>query len=323
LCNVAKLFLRKTMIIKPSRIRLDASTVCQLKCPSCKTAKGITAKILGAQTLKFENFKNLVDNNVWIREIELSSQGEMFLNPDLLRIMEYAYKKNIFLSASTGVNLNTVCEEVLEGLVKYRFGLLTCAIDGASQETYKIYRRGGDFKKVLYYIKTINQIKKRYRSVLPKLRWQFILFGHTEHEILKARKMALQLGMEFYTKIASDDFSPIKNKNKVRRQLDEDVPLTTNEYRKRYKKVYLSKRVCAQLWLHPQINSDGRVLGCSINFHGDYGNAFKEDLLEILNGEKMNYARLMLLGKQKEQSDIPCVKCPLYQEMKATDCWFY
>ena len=66
------------MPIKPVKIRLDASTICQLKCPTCKTTDGITARDLGARTLKFENFKNLVDANPWIKQVELSSQGENF-----------------------------------------------------------------------------------------------------------------------------------------------------------------------------------------------------------------------------------------------------
>ncbi len=310
------------MQIKPHKIQLDASTICQLKCPSCKTTQGKTAKVLGSQTLKFENFKKLIDANSWIKEIELSAQGEIFLNRDLLKIMKYAYEKQVFLSAGTGANLNTVSDEVLEGLVKYQFRFLTCAIDGASSETYRIYRRGGDFEKVIDHVKKINEFKSKYHSVFPKLRWQFILFGHTEHEILKARRMALKLGMEFRTKIASDDFSPIRNKALVRKQIGEQAT-DCDEYRRKYGKVYLTGHICAKMWLRPQINSDGKVLGCSVNYWGDYGNAFKEDLIGILNSEKMNYARAMLLGKKKEREDIPCLQCPLYREMKATNCWVF
>ena len=310
------------MQIRPSRIRLDASTVCQLKCPTCKTTDGITARDLGAQTLKFENFKNLVDANPWIRQIELSSQGEIFLNRDLLKIIEYAYEKKISLSAGTGTNLNTVSDEMLEGLVKYQFNLITCAIDGASRETYQIYRRGGDFEKVMANIRKINEFKIKYRSTLPKLRWQFIPFGHNEHEILLAKRMALKLGMEFQVKIAWGDFSPVKNKDLVKRVSGLHAT-SRDEYREEHGKVYLAERVCSQMWIQPQINSDGRVLGCCMNHWGDYGNAFKEDLLGILNGAKMNYARGMLLRKEKEKDDIPCVQCPWYKEMKMTNRWLF
>ncbi|MDP2653380.1 MAG: radical SAM protein [Candidatus Omnitrophota bacterium] len=310
------------MQIKPSQIRLDASTVCQLKCPTCKTTSGLTARTLGSKTLKFADFENFVAANPWIRHIELSSQGEIFLNRDLLKIVEHAYAKKITLSAATGVNLNTVSEEMLEGLVKYQFSVITCSIDGASRETYRIYRRGGDFEKVMENIRKINELKIQYRSVWPRLRWQFIAFGHNEHEILLARKMALKFGMEFYVKLAWDDFSPVKNKYLVKR-ISGLRAASREEYRKAYGRIYLGEKDCSQMWLQPQINPDGRVLGCCQNHWGDYGNAFEEDLVGILNNEKMNYARAMLLGKEKERDDIPCTRCPLYKEMKRSQRWLF
>lgn len=308
------------MPIRPSKIRLIASTICQLKCPTCLTTEGITAKHLGSQMLKFENFKNLIDANPWIREIELAGEGELFLNRELLKIMKYAHEKKVVLKAGGGSNLNTVSKETLEGLVKYQFNFLSCAIDGATNKTYKIYRRGGDLKKVIANIKTINAFKLKYKSTLPTLNWQFVLFGHNEHEIYLAKLMARKLGMEFSVKLAWKGFSPVKNETLVK---EATGLLATNrdEFRKEYGGVYLSSHLCSQLWIGPQINADGRVFGCCANIWNDYGNAFNEDLLGILNSEKMKYARSMLLRKKKEREDIPCLKCPLYSEMKLTNNW--
>jgi MoaA/NifB/PqqE/SkfB family radical SAM enzyme len=310
------------MKINPSKIGLDASTVCQLKCPSCSTTDGVIARKLGSKTLKFEDFKKIVDANPWIRGIELSNWGEIFLNRDLLKIARYAHEKNIVLDAANGVNLNTVKEEMLEGLVKYRFGVITCSIDGASDETYKIYRKGGDFERVMANIGKINGYKAQYRSALPKLRWQFIAFGHNEHEIPRARQMARKLGMEFYVKLAWDDFSPVKDKNMVGALSGMSVA-NRKEYQEKYGKIYWAEKICSQLWTRPQINCDGRVLGCCVNYWGDYGNAFEEDLTGILNNEKMNYARAMLLGKKEERKDIPCTQCHWYKEMKKSDTWLF
>ncbi len=43
-----------------------------------------------------------------------------------------------------GVNLNHARDEVLEGLVKYRVRGVKCSIDGASPETYRVYRIRGN-----------------------------------------------------------------------------------------------------------------------------------------------------------------------------------
>ena len=310
------------MKITPTKVRLDLATVCQLKCPSCPTADGEIGRTIGSKILKFLDFKKFIDANPWIRSIELSNWGEIFLNRDLLKIAEFAHGRKIVLNAANGVNLNTVSDEVLEGLVKFQFGVITCSIDGASPKTYKIYRKGGDLKAVIIHIKKINEFKAKYNSSLPRLRWQFIAFGHNEHEMLKARQMAKTLGMEFYVKLAWDGFSPVKNKELVK-TLSGSLSSSRREYQEKHGKIYMSERICSQLWIDPQINADGRVLGCCVNFWGDYGNAFKEDLIGILNNEKMNYARAMLLGKKEQREDIPCTKCRIYQGMKKDKAWLF
>jgi hypothetical protein len=73
------------------------------------------------------------------------------------------------LNADVGVNLNDVSEDVLKGLVKYKFHGLTCSIDGASNDTYKQYRINGDFRKVILNIKRVNFFKQKYRSKYPLL----------------------------------------------------------------------------------------------------------------------------------------------------------
>ena len=111
-------------IVKPTSIRIEASSLCQLRCPCCPQTQGLinqpyipgqNKKVLieeddflnpwymnstisrpnpiGLGYLKFHNFKNIIDQNSWIKHIELSNWGEMFLNPQLVSIIEYAYKK--------------------------------------------------------------------------------------------------------------------------------------------------------------------------------------------------------------------------------------
>ena len=135
----------KSNVVRPSRLRMEASSVCQLRCPSCPTARGAIRPIIGNGFLAFADFRRIVDENPWVRRIELSNYGEMFLNPDLLSMLRYAHARGVSLSANNGVNLNTVGEDILEGLVQFRFRSMTCSIDGASDETYRRYRVNGDF----------------------------------------------------------------------------------------------------------------------------------------------------------------------------------
>lgn len=307
--------------IRPRSLRLETSTLCQLKCPSCETAKGIIKDNIGSGFLKLNNFKNVVDENPWISHIELSNWGELFLNPDFLDILVYAYQKNVALTANNGANLNTVQEIILEGLVRYKFRHIKCSIDGGSQETYSIYRKNGNFEQVIQNIKTINYYKSLYKSNYPLLTWQFIVFGHNEHEIQLAREIANKLNMKFWIKLSWDEgFSPVKNVDLVRGATDSKVA-SRSEYYQKYGIDYKQKRICSQLWRIPQINWDGRILGCCFNYWGDFGNAFELGILSGLNTEKISYARQMLLGEVNEKVDIPCSHCPHYTRMKKNEEW--
>jgi hypothetical protein len=82
------------------------------------------------------------------------------------------------------------------------------------------------------------------------------------------------------------------------------------------------QEICHGLWDDPQINWDGKVLGCCRNFWGDFGgNAFTDGLVESLNSERMNYAKEMLLGQQPARSDIPCTTCNIYIDMVREENW--
>ena len=305
--------------VKPSFIRLETSTFCQLKCPSCETAQGITQKKLGGGFLKFDDFKKLVDENPEVSHIELSNWGEMFLNPDIVKIMEYAYQKNVALTASNGVNLNTVKEPVLEALVKYKFRHMSCSVDGISQETYQQYRVGGNFNRVLENIKSINRYKELYKSEFPQLRWQFVIFSHNEHELLEAKALAESLNMQFHPKLSWDEnIADLKNRDLVREMLG---AASRSEYRQMYGTGYIQKYICSQLWTSPQINWNGEILGCCYNYWGSFGNAFESGLMNGLNSDKIAYARQMLRGEAEPKEGIPCTTCSHYQHLQADQDW--
>ncbi len=266
--------------------------------------------------MRFDAFKRLLDLNPRLRTIEISNYGEVFLNPELVRILKYAYEKKVTITIENGANLNNVKDDVLEALVKYKVGAVLCSIDGASQETYRVYRVRGNFDTVIANVWKLNAFKKKYRSDLPKLAWQFVVFGHNEHEIPVARAMAAELEMEFYTKLTWDsDFSPIRDKDFVRAQTGEEA-VSREEYEQMRGEKYVSQ-ICDQLWDNPQINWDGKVLGCCRNFWGDFGgNAFSDGLEESLNNSKIAYARDMLKGRMPPRDDIPCTTCDLYEDMR-------
>src|SRR6516165_12088787 len=88
--------------ITPRRIRLEASSFCQLRCPSCPTTAGAIHPAIGSGFLKFKDFQRLVDLNPRLKTIEIANYGEVFLNPQLVDILEYAHRKRVAINILIG-----------------------------------------------------------------------------------------------------------------------------------------------------------------------------------------------------------------------------
>ncbi len=249
-------------------IRLEASSICQLRCPSWPTWSKAIYPAVGSGFLKIGDFAKILDENRWVKDVELSNYGEIFLNPELLEIMKYAYERGVILRADNGANLNHIEDSVLEGLVRYKFRSISCSIDGVGNTSYRRYRVGGDFDTVIRNVRKINHLKEQARSEFPQLAWQFVVFGYNEREIEAARSLAGELGMLFRLKLTWDDkFSPLLDPDRVRKEIG---AASRREFKEKHGFDY-QQGICHQLWDHPQINWDGKVLGCCRNFWGDFG----------------------------------------------------
>jgi len=308
--------IKELTIVKPKKVRIDLTSMCQLKCPACPMTYKSKEEKRGY--VHFETFKKVIDENPWIEEIELCSHGEIFLNPDLIPILKYGYEKGIYLTADVGVNLNHAKPEVLEALVMYQLKSMKVSIDGASQGTYKIYRVGGNFDNVIANVKYINQMKEKHKSIYPRLNWTYIIFGHNEHEISKARELAKELKMSFLPKINwNPDYSPIRDRELVEKATG-FTALTPDEHlAQNGEQVFYMKSLCFLMWHAPQINSDGRMFGCCRFMRKEFGsvNAFTDGVLESINSEEMQYARLQLMGLVPDKGDNACSICHIYKDM--------
>ncbi|HTS51321.1 MAG TPA: hypothetical protein VMH05_25410 [Bryobacteraceae bacterium] len=305
----------------PVSLQVDASLHCQLACPLCPTADGRVRPALGAGHLKLADFEALLERNPQIAHVELSNYGEMFLNPQLSDILACAFEHKVTVSGANGVNLNYAREDVLEALVRYRVRALMCSIDGATQETYARYRVNGNLGRVLAHIDKIREHRARLQSAFPLLGWQFVVFGHNEHEIGIARAMAAERGMEFVPKLNWDaDYSPVGNRDLVRIETGLGAA-SRAEYRERRGAEY-TRHICLQLWNAPVLNWNGALLGCCVNYWSDFGvNAFTSSLAEAMASPKLEYARRMLTGEADPRDDIPCTSCYQYAAIRESGHW--
>ena len=310
---------RSLMRIHPMEVAIDASTACQLDCLNCYMRKHNSGAV-GSGVLKYEDFECFIYRNPHITKVELSNSGEPFLNPDMERILEFAYKMKVDVTLLNGVNFNNVSERVIEALVKYNVKAITFSIDGASQETYSIYRRKGNFNTVINNLKLLNEYKKKYRSREPEMVWQFILMEHNEDDIYKAKIMASELGMNMFYKLDwGGNYNP-REPEKVEAVTGLDY-FKPDYFKKEKHKASIQHdylQFCHQMIFQPRINWDGRLLGCCTVYRDDWKiNCFSgEDLDEYVNRPEYKSAVASILKRKPVTAQGPCLNCKFNQKAK-------
>lgn len=293
------------------RLRIEACSACQLACPSCTTAQGLTkGGEVGWGTLKAEDFRRILEDAGRVRCVEISNWGEIFLNRELPAILRIAHERRVAVEAMNGVNLNHAREDALEAVVRYGVRRMSISIDGASQATYATYRKEGDFDRVLGHLDRILHFKAVHRSRLPELTWQFIVFGHNEHEIAHARRMAQARGMRFNPIRNLDfDYAPVRDAEGVRRETGIDPAQPPEAV---VGTIASRLDFCHQLWDAPQVNWDGKLLGCCFNNWTSFGNVLEVGLDAALEGESYRHTKDVLLGRAQPRHDTPCLRCPVF-----------
>ncbi len=311
------LWYNKDIIINPKKVRIDASTACQLDCTGCYMRLNNYGGV-GKGFLLCDDFVRFLERNPQVKEVELSNNGEPFLNPEIEQIIYEAYNRGVSLTFSNGVNFNNVSKAAIEYLVKYKVRHINISIDGVKQEIYQKYRRNGNISKVIENIRTVNYYKDQYKSSYPYLTWQFVLMEDNEEDIGEAKKWAEELNMDFTYKLDwSGEYFP-QNSDKVSSFIGTDV-YNRKQYAIRYGYSFV-RMGCSQMIYEPQINWDGRLLGCCGNYKRDWGvNVFKTTLKEAVNDEKYRNAVISYLMGEK-LPDIRGVCCDCSSDGKRGLC---
>ena len=293
-------------VLRPRKIAIEASTLCQLNCADCYMRK-TNFDGVGKGSLSVDRLKKFLDGADYVDEVELSNNGEAFLAPDFIEILKCLYDRKISVTLLNGVNFNSAQDNEIEALVKYNVREMSVSIDGASQEIYELYRKNGNINKVFENIERVNYYKKKYNSPFPILYWQYILMEHNECDIAQAKKKSQELDMRIYFKLNWGG-NRLRDVDRVRSETGLDKLVRDSSFR-------WGDR-CRELVFQPHINWDGRLLGCCSSHSFDFGmNVFDNGLEKTLNSKKYKDNIDEVFGRKIEfKNDTPCSKCRIYRE---------
>ncbi|MBW2979906.1 SPASM domain-containing protein [Candidatus Woesearchaeota archaeon] len=304
--NLAKLlysYISKNMGVGgyPAFLMVEPTNLCNLKCPLCPTGNNSLKAPRGFMDLK--NYKKIIDElQDYLIHLSLWDFGEPFLHKDIYKMIGYAKEKGIFVQISTNGHFFKNKKNIKK-LVGTGIDNLIICLDGASQKTFSMYRRGGNFNTVIGNIKEIVLEKKKQEQKTPFVELQFVVMKHNEHEIPKIKKISKDIGADKLSlKTVTFDMYPGGEK-KCNKYLPKDEKLSRyirdKTGIKRKEKI---RNSCLRLWFSSVINWDGSVVPCCYdpNRIWQFGNIFKEGTFKgVWNNEKYkNFRRRILTNKK-------------------------
>jgi radical SAM protein with 4Fe4S-binding SPASM domain len=242
----------------PISISFEPTTSCNLRCPECPS--GLRAFTRPTGMLQKNFFKDTIDQLApHLSYLVFYFQGEPFLNPDFLNMVQYAVLKKIYTATST--NAHYLTDAVAKRTVESGLDRLIISIDGTTQETYQQYRVGGRLDKVLQGAANIVKWKKELRSKTPFVIFQFLVVRHNEHQIADVKKLATQIGVDAVWLKTAQVYDYEKDPNKL-------IPTIARYSRYKKNKAGVmqfkgsNQKHCWRLWHDPVITWDGAVVPC-------------------------------------------------------------
>ena len=308
---------RGTATIKagPTKLTIDPTNVCQLRCPLCPTGQRVQDRDKGHAS--YDMIRHLIEHvGDSLFFIDFFNWGEPLLNPRTEEIICLASEKKIVSSMSTNLSL-PLSDERIERLVTSGLNELIVAADGISTDTYGTYRRQGKIDLVFDNMRRIIALKKALKQTTPVITWQFLVFSFNEHERDRARELADEMGvdrLEFRAPFLQTDRFPVpeQDRQNIAGWQSTDALYQIQDAGAASTKVH--KR-CGWHYMSSAVNWDGTVTPCCTTFakRDDFGTlghqGEKASYMEVVNNSTFRSVRERFAGRRGPVHSI-CEKCP-------------
>lgn len=263
----------------PTHLDIEASSVCQLLCPMCKTTEMMKSGINFFGFMELNLYKKIIDEcarNPLLYSIKLSWRGEPLLNPNIIEMVSYAKEKKIkdIAFLSNGERLNS---KLTEGLVNAGLDWISISFDGLA-EIYNKIRKPAIFEETIEKVKYIRYYREKVKKRKPLIRIQSV------YSAIRGKEWEF---LKLWEGVA----------DRVNFIADQKRSIEPGDYR------HDSSFICPSPWQRMCIAWDGRVVQCCADYMmgnvlGDLKvNSIKEiwqdkpfnELRELLkNGERLN-----------------------------------
>jgi radical SAM protein with 4Fe4S-binding SPASM domain len=307
--------LKKPLTINNSPItaQIEPTSLCNLKCKMCIREK----ENVPLGEMSFENFKKIMENLGPLYKVGIAGQGELFLNKDIFKMIDYATKKGSLVHIVSNGTLLT--KEIINKICESEIGEIDISLDSVHKKKYEKIRVGANFDEVCENIKNLaSELKKKKKGTIVAI--STVVFKDNMEEIPEFVKLAKELGVN---KIA---FQTLQAKENYFKAYDKEMKgqiVRGNEEELR-KKIEEAKKIAKEKGMRlifDEIKSPGCLWpwrGIYVNWKGDVtvcckvidyknpklGNLLEEDFWKIWNSR--NY---QIFRQQIRQKKVPFDCC--------------
>lgn len=269
----------------PVEYIVETTAKCNLYCPMCPRETHPQPK----EDMTDAIFDALVKGAAQTGEhMMLIGLGEPLLDPKIFDRIEYCERHRISTLLSTnGVLLD---QAAAEKLLASPLAHITLSFDGASKESFEMYRKGAKFDRVRDNFVRFSSLKHQKKSKV-QIVVQMVRMQENAREVEEFKRF----------------WSAVPGVDQVRIKEDE-----TNVLQPEAARTEVGSRVCHYLWRGPvYVKHDGRVFPCCQSYMLDgapIGRLPEQSLEEINNSDEMRRLRRMHAEGRAGEIDM-CARC--------------
>ena len=289
---------------KPMTMSIEPTTACNLGCPECPS--GLKQFTRPTGNLKTDFFRKVVDESKGhLSYITFYFQGEPYINPKFLEMVQYASERNIYTATST--NAHFLNDEMARKTVESGLDRLIVSLDGTTQEVYESYRVHGKMDKVLEGTRNVLKWRKKLGKSHPRVVFQFLVVRPNEHQIDDVQKLGEEMGVDEVA-FKTAQMYDYENGNPLIPTIDK-----FSRYKKgpdgkyRIKNKLLNQ--CWRMWQGCVVTWDGLVVPCCFDKDAKHqmGDLKSDSLSDVWRGSVYQQFRQSLL-RSRSEIDI-CKNC--------------
>jgi radical SAM protein with 4Fe4S-binding SPASM domain len=281
---------------KPFTISIEPTTDCNLGCPECPSGLKAFSRPTGKMDVTFfDQFLN--ETAASLIYLYFYFQGEPYLHPNFLEMVQKAKKRNIYTVTST--NAHFLTERKARETIESGLDRILVSVDGTTQEVYENYRKNGKLEKVKAGIANLVKAKKEMHSYTPHIILQFLVVKPNEHQIDEIKTLGKTLGVdEVALKTAqiydfengSDLIPSIDKYSRYHKQADGTYTIKNK-----------MKNHCWKLWHSNVVTWDGQITPCCFDKDATYsmGNLNQTSFDAIWKNKKYAAFRKQILSNRK------------------------